>query len=382
MTTAASTSSPLAVAHSEVSRRSFLKWSGAVAGTGALVAASGRHLPLATSAAAAEGMADADRTVWSACVVNCGSRCPLRLQVKDGAVVRVLPDNTGDNTLMNRQIRACVRGRNMRQRIYSPDRIQSPMKRREGTPRGGGEWDVIGWDEALDLFADKLKYTIDTYGNEAIFKVYGSGVWNAHLGYPGGWARLLNLLGGHLNYYGNYSYSQIGTITRFHYGNPDEQISNSFEDSIQNGRMLVLWGNNPQETRMSGGGLVYTSLEAAKTEGLRIVAIDPRYSESVSLLADDWIAPRPGTDAALVAGLVHHLMEKDLHDQEFLDRYCIGFDEDHMPEGIPAGTPTGATSKAKALMASRRPPSGRRGSPASRRRGSGTSRSNSPPIGP
>ena len=324
-----------AVAHTEVSRRSFLKWSGAVAGTGALVAASGR--PAGAPAAAAEGMADVDRTVWSACVVNCGSRCPLRLQVKDGAVVRVLPDNTGDDTLMNRQIRACVRGRNMRQRIYNPDRIQAPMRRREGTPRGGGEWDVISWDEALDLFAEKLKYTIDTYGNEAVFKVYGSGVWNAHLGTSGGWGRLFNLLGGRLNYYGNYSYSQIGTITRFHYGNPDEQISNSFEDSIQNGRMLVLWGNNPQETRMSGGGLVYTSLEAAKTAGLRIVAIDPRYSESVSLLADDWIAPRPGTDAALVAGIVHHLIENDLHDQEFLDRFCVGFDEDHMPEGIPGG---------------------------------------------
>ena len=47
-----------------------------------------------------EGMADADKTVWSACTVNCGSRCPLRLQVKDGVVVRVLPDDTGDDGLL------------------------------------------------------------------------------------------------------------------------------------------------------------------------------------------------------------------------------------------------------------------------------------------
>lgn len=328
------------VLETRISRRSWLKWTGAVAGTGALVGAGatsatpGSH---PATPAVGDGMPDADRTVWSACVVNCGSRCPLRLQVKDGVVARVLPDNTGDNSLLNRQIRACVRGRNMRQRIYNPDRIKKPLKRRDGTPRGGGQWDEISWDEALDLFAEKLKYTIDTYGNEAIFKVYGSGVWNAHLGYSGGWPRLFNLLGGHLNYYGNYSYSQIGTITRFHYGNPDEQISNSFEDSITNGRMLVLWGNNPQETRMSGGGLVFTSLEAAKTEGLRIVVVDPRYSESAALLADDWIAPRPGTDAALVAGIVHHLIANNLHDQAFLDRYCVGFDEQHMPPGIPAG---------------------------------------------
>ena len=85
------------------------------------------------AAAAGDGMADADRTVWSACVVNCGSRCPIRLQIKDGTVERVLPDNTGDDSLFNRQIRACVRGRNMRQRIYNPDRIKTPLKRRDGT---------------------------------------------------------------------------------------------------------------------------------------------------------------------------------------------------------------------------------------------------------
>ena len=322
----------------EISRRSWLKWSGAVAGTAPLLTACAPQdakrepLPIAT-----DGMAGVDKTVWSACVVNCGSRCPLRLQVKDGAIVRVLPDNTGDDSLLNRQIRACVRGRNMRQRIYNPDRIKTPLKRREGTKRGAGQWDEISWDEAFDLFASKLKHTIDTYGNESVFQVYGSGVWNAHLGTSGGWDKLFNLMGGALGYYGNYSYSQIGTITRFHYGNPDEQISNSFEDSIQNGRMLVLWGNNPQETRMSGGGLVFTSLEAAKTDGLKIVVIDPRYSESASLLADEWIAPRPGTDAALVAGIVHHLIANNLHDQAFLDTYCQGFDEDHMPAGVPAG---------------------------------------------
>lgn len=325
-----------------VSRRTFLGWSAAVAGTSALV---GTGLVVfdrmpgvgEAQAATAEGMVDADRTVWSACVVNCGSRCPLRLQVKDGTVARVLPDNTGDDSLLNRQIRACVRGRNMRQRIYNPDRIKNPLRRKEGTPRGGGEWEEISWDQAFDLFADELRRVIDTYGNEAVFKVYGSGVWNAHLGYSGGWPRLFNLVGGALNYYGNYSYSQIATITRFHYGNPDEQMSNSFEDSISNGRMLVLWGNNPQETRMSGGGNTFTSLQAARTAGLRIVVVDPRYTDSASLLADQWIAPRPGTDAALVAGIVHELITRNLHDQAFLDTYCVGFDEQHMPEGIPAG---------------------------------------------
>jgi anaerobic dimethyl sulfoxide reductase subunit A len=322
-----------------VPRRSFLKWSGAAGGTAALVS-TGAHfgvLPGVGAVNAAETTAehDVDRTTWSACIINCGSRCPLRLQVKDGTIVRVLPDSTGDDELGSQQIRACVRGRSMRQRIYNPDRLKAPMKR--VGERGSGEFEEISWDEAFDLFAEKLKYTIKTYGNEAVYKQYGSGTWNGLLSTSGGWKRLLNLMGGFLGYYGNYSYAQIGTCTRFHYGNPDEQMGNSFEDSAENSKLIVLWGNNPQETRMSGGGVLFTSLWAKKKAGVKIIVIDPRQSDSVITLADEWLAPRPGTDAALVAGMAHVMISEDLHAQAFLDSHCQGFDEKHMPKGIPAG---------------------------------------------
>ena len=317
-----------------VSRRSVLTWSAIAGGSAALLSACGRPEQMEWAPAAADG-ADADRTVWSACVVNCGSRCPLRLQVKDGTIIRVLPDNTGDDSLLGRQIRACVRGRNMRERIYNPDRIQKPLKRTG--KRGENSWQEISWDEAFDLFAEKLKYTIDTYGNEAIFKTYTSGTWNAHLGYSGGWLRLFNLVGGSLGYYGNYSYGNLMSASTFQFGNTDEQMSNSFEEAATNSRLLVLWGNNPQETRMSGGGNTFTSLWAKHKANMRIIVVDPRYTDSASLLADEWIAPRPGTDAALVAGMAHVMISENLHDQAFLDKYCQGFDEDHMPEGIPAG---------------------------------------------
>lgn len=159
-------------------------------------------------------------------------------------------------------------------------------------------------------------------------------MWNAHVANSGGWARLFNLLGGHLNYYGNYSYLQISQCTRYFYGSPDEQISNSFEDAVANSKLLVLWGNNPLETRMSGGGMTYVAT-LAKQAGLRMIVVDPRYSDSASVLADDWIALRPGTDAALVAGMAHVMISENLQDQDFLDQYCVGFDEDHMPEGAP-----------------------------------------------
>lgn len=321
-----------------VPRRSFLKWSGAAGGAAALVT-TGAHFGVlpddgAASAEATAGL-DVDRTTWSACIINCGSRCPLRLQVKDGTIVRVLPDNTGDDELGSQQIRACVRGRSMRQRIYNPDRLKAPMKR--VGERGSGEFEEITWDEAFELFAEKLKYTIKTYGNEAVYKQYGSGTWNGLLSTSGGWKRLLNLMGGFLGYYGNYSYAQIGTCTRFHYGNPDEQMGNSFEDSAKNSKLIVLWGNNPQETRMSGGGVLFTSLWAKKKAGVKIIVVDPRQSDSVVTLADEWLAPRPGTDAALVAGMAHVMISEGLHAQAFLDSHCQGFDEKHMPKGVPAG---------------------------------------------
>ena len=143
------------------SRRTFLKWSGVAAGVAGLAATT---QGLGTPEARAEevlGMEGVDKTVPSACVVNCGSRCPLRLQVKDGTIVRVLPDGTGDDTLMNRQIRACVRGRNMRERIYNPDRIKKPLKR-VGEKRSDGKFEEIEWDEALEIIAEKLAYTYET----------------------------------------------------------------------------------------------------------------------------------------------------------------------------------------------------------------------------
>ena len=106
---------------SRLPRRSFLKWSAAAGGTAALVS-TGVHFGVlpgvgAANAAQATTPGEASRTTWSACIINCGSRCPLRLQVTDGTIVRVLPDNTGDDELLTRQIRACVRGHSMRQRI-------------------------------------------------------------------------------------------------------------------------------------------------------------------------------------------------------------------------------------------------------------------------
>ena len=87
-------------------------------------------LPLAPATARADSPdGTATRQVWSACMVNCGSRCPLLLTVTDGQVTRVDAEPTGGDDTELPQIRACVRGRAIRQRIHNADRLKLPMRR-------------------------------------------------------------------------------------------------------------------------------------------------------------------------------------------------------------------------------------------------------------
>jgi anaerobic selenocysteine-containing dehydrogenase len=197
------------------SRRTFIKWS-AVAGGSAAAVGVGWKLGLipigSDGVAAATAAATPGRYVWSSCNVNCGSRCPLRMYVVDGQIVRVDPDNTGTDVVGSQRIPACPRGRSIRQRIYNPDRLKYPMKR--VGKRGEGEFTRISWDEAFDTIAASLKHTIHTYGNQAVYINYGTGTIGGTItsSWPGGGtliARLMNNVGGFMDQYGDYSAAQI-----------------------------------------------------------------------------------------------------------------------------------------------------------------------------
>ncbi len=318
-----------------MSRRSFVKWSAAmggatVAGTAGLDSILAR---LATPAAAAVKEAEGEK-VWSACVVNCGSRCPLVLTVKDGRIVRVDADGTGSDEFGQHQVRACVRGRSVRQRVYNPDRLKYPMKR--SGPRGSGEFTRISWDEALDLVAGKLKALVARYGNESIYLNYGTGTLGAVVAtsWPPGAspiARLMNCYGGYLNHYGDYSTAQIAAAHPYTFGGG--WVPNNSVEDVANTRLIVFFGNNPGETRMSGGGIIHGLQHYKRVSGAKMIVIDPRYTDTAITVADEWIPIRPGTDAALVSALAFVMIGESLHDQAFLDRYAVGFDKAHMPKG-------------------------------------------------
>ncbi len=166
--------------------------------------------PIASAVAGA--VDDMEVMTYTACLNNCGSRCVLRAFTKKGKVIRIETDSlTPDSDNMpnaTSQIRACLRGRSTRQRLYSKERLRYPMKR--VGPRGSGKLERISWDEALDTIYTKLKGTIEKYGNEAVYLQYGSGSYQM-VSVRGTVMRLLNMLGGSLGSYGTYSSAQIRT---------------------------------------------------------------------------------------------------------------------------------------------------------------------------
>lgn len=323
-----------------ISRRTLLK---SVALGGLAAAAGSISLPFGirpVAAAVSQAMTpNEEKVVWSACTVNCGSRCPLRMHVVDGHILYSETDNTGDDLYDGlHQVRACLRGRSMRRRVYNPDRLKYPMKR--VGKRGEGKFERISWQEAYDRLAGEMKRIIETYGNESIYLNYGTGTLGGTMtrSWPPGKtliARLMNCCGGYLNHYGDYSTAQIAAGLNYTYGGWADGNSTS---DIENSKLVVMFGNNPAETRMSGGGITYFIEQARQKSNARMIVIDPRYTDTGAGREDEWIPIRPGTDAALVSALAWVIVTENLVDQPFLDTYCVGYDEKTLPASAPANS--------------------------------------------
>lgn len=296
-----------------LSRRSFLKL------------ASSLGLPMTPLAhAVAKALEDLGQYSWCACVINCGQRCPVKCYTNNGQVIRIETDNVSPETVpFPRQIRACQRGRSMRERIYSPDRLKYPMKR--VGERGDGKFERISWDEAVKTIAKEWKRIRDTYGNEAIYWQYCSGQQSL-VSSRCAWQRLMNLMGGFLKYYGSYSNAQKQAAIPYTYGGRPS----SLPSEIANANLYVLFGNNPLVTRPSGGGKGYQIEMSLSKHRPKIIVIDPCYTDTCTH-ADQWIPIRPGTDAALIGALAYQWIKNNQVDQDFLDKYCVGYDEKTLP---------------------------------------------------
>ncbi len=261
---------------------------------------------------------------WGNCAVNCGGRCALQFHVRDNEIVYVESDTQGDPSFGKLQTRACPRGRSMRHLLNSPERLNYPMKR--VGKRGEGKFERISWEEAFDTIANQIKRVSQTYGNEAIWISYATGIYSP-TGRP--WHRLLNQVGGYLNMYGSYSSAQISAGLPYSIGSKDASNILAIEDAA----LVVFFGNNLTEMRMAGVGNGYFFKSIRDKKNIKVIHIDPRYTETNSGYADQWIPIRPGTDSALVCALAYELIQNKWTDEEFLANYCVGYDKSTMPQG-------------------------------------------------
>lgn len=254
------------------------------------------------------------KIVTTGCPHDCGGRCVLRVHVQNGRIVRIESDN-GEEP----QIRACLRGRAYRKRVYAPDRLRFPLKRQGA--RGEGQFKRISWHEALDIVANQLKRTKETYGSSAILYIGYSGSIGCLLHNHRAASRLLNMFGGYTATWGVASSEGSHFSSRITYGT---SYTGNTRDDLTNSSLIILWGFNPAETIQT----LDTNLNLAKAKeaGTKIISVDPRYSDSAATFAHKWIPIRPGTDTAMLLAMAYVIINEELHDQRFCDTYTIGFD--------------------------------------------------------
>ncbi|MCD7052096.1 molybdopterin-dependent oxidoreductase [Rhodococcus sp. BH2-1] len=219
-------------------------------------------------------------------------------------------------------------------------RITGPAVRRgwlESGPgpsevRGADEFVAVSWDELTELLARELRRVVDRHGNRAIFG--GSYGWASAGRFHHAQSqvhRFLNMLGGYTRSVHTYSLGATGVIMPRVVGTHWKLFARSTNWDViaANTDLMVCFGGVPlKNTAVNGGGTsehpTRGALDRLRERGGEVVSISP--------LRDDlhgrceWIAPIPGSDVAIMLGLAHVLASEGLHDKDFLDRYCVGYE--------------------------------------------------------
>jgi trimethylamine-N-oxide reductase (cytochrome c) len=280
---------------------------------------------------------------------------PVWVYTKGGRIIRITPINftkdeakpwsikAGGKTFTPRpKTNMATYDQGYRRIVYSPTRVKYPLKRVGYAPggkssvdnRGKGEFVRITWDEAFDIMASELKRVKETYGNAAILKHDMAHNQRAWVHQRGKIDRLLDLFGGHTTmirdpdsnegwHWGGYNVSGI-------YGPPTGWMglaSDMLEDVMQNTKLLIEWGHDGL-TNFEGNSTDHAEWwNWIKELGIKIVCVDSDLNEFAAKYADKWIAPLPGTDAALMAAIANVWINEGTYDKEYVQTHGSGFDK-------------------------------------------------------
>ncbi|MEL0020469.1 MAG: molybdopterin guanine dinucleotide-containing S/N-oxide reductase [Rickettsiales bacterium] len=228
--------------------------------------------------------------------------------------------------------------------LYADCRVERPMIRKswlEKGPGNGGElrgaepFVAVSWDEASELVAAELDRVRKTFGNQAIFG--GSYGWSSAGRFHHAKSQLqrfLGCIGGFTTSVNSYSNAAGQVILPHVMGGGASAGYGPYTswDSIERDTELFVsfGGLGLKNTQIEPGGMgehaTHKWLPRLKAAGVEFISVTPCRDDTADYLNAEWWAPRPNSDVAIMLGLAHTLYTEDLHDQAFLDRYCVGFE--------------------------------------------------------
>jgi anaerobic selenocysteine-containing dehydrogenase len=232
----------------------------------------------------------------------------MLVTVKDGVAVKV----QGDPSMPFTEGTLCTKVAHYLERTYSPDRVLFPQKRIGR--KGEGRFRRIGWDQALDEIAARLKAVAEE-DPQGILPCNYAGTMGM-LQYSSMDRRFFHRLGAsqlERTLCSSAGKAGIKATLGGSYGMDPERFDES--------RLILIWGSNPIVSNLH----FWSRAQEAKRRGARLIAIDP-YRSLTAEKCNQHIALLPGTDAALALGMMHVLIAEDLVDRDYLSKYTIGFD--------------------------------------------------------
>ncbi len=250
------------------------------------------------------------REVKTACHV-CHGGCGAIVTLDGDRLVNIRPDP--DSPLSKG--RMCPKGLHGLELVYSPRRLQYPMKR--AGKRGEGKWQRISWEEAYSILAENIARIRRESGPESIVVAQGTG--RRHLKHT---CRFANALG-------TPNWIEPGTAQCFFprvctgmitYGTMP--VVDYYGEKAPG--VILVWGSNP--TVSGADGELQFHIRDAMKKGSRVIVVDPKRTELADK-ADLHLQIRPGTDAALALGILNFLISNKLYDRAFVEEWTYGFDQ-------------------------------------------------------
>lgn len=251
-------------------------------------------------------------TVLGTCHHDCPDSCGWVATAEGGRVVQL----RGNPDHPYSQGELCPKVNRFVDRVYAPDRLLHPLIRTG--PKGGGpeSFRTATWDEALALVAERVGEIVARHGGEAVLPWSSAGtqglIQQSCLDRPFfaglGASRTVG--------------SVCGAVAGAGFAATYGSGRSADPSDLRHAELVLLWGTN---TRLTNRHL-WPVVEEARARGARIVVIDPM--RTVTAAAADWfVQPLPGTDTALVLGMLHVLVRDDLVDHDYVERHTTGFAE-------------------------------------------------------